>query len=194
MIAARALVTAALAVAAALPLSTAASDRRVESDPRFDFGAVRSWAWDPKGAGDVKMARAPDDDPEVVRRRIEPVVMAAVERELTKRGLAAAAGAAPDLAMHYYVLITIGTSGQEMGQFLPSITQWGVPPFAPQATSYEIVQTGSLILDALSPARDVVWRGIAQENIDKIKDTNDRDERIRKAVRGLIDKLPVKRR
>jgi hypothetical protein len=183
----------AIAIAVALVLGPAAAGSdRVQIDPQFDFKTIRTWGWDPSGAGDVKMARASDDDPEIVKRRIEPVVMAAVAHELEQRGLAPASGP-PDLRMHYYVLITAGTSTQQMGQFLPSITEWGVPPFTPQVTSYDVVQTGSLVLDGFSPASDrVVWRAISQTEIDKIKNDADRDARIRKAARDLIKKLPVK--
>jgi hypothetical protein len=187
----------ALALAALIALGVpgaAKDDRRTQADPQFDFTPVRTWGWDASGAGDVKMARASGDDPAPIKKRIEPVIMASVGQEMERRRLTAATDGQPDLAMHYYVLITVGTQTQDMGQFLPSITAWGVPPFVPQATSYDIIQTGSLVLDALSPkAGHVVWRGIAQEQIDKIKNDEERDSKIRKAVRDLIGRLPVKR-
>jgi Domain of unknown function (DUF4136) len=182
----------AFAIALALSVSLTASDRRVQTDPHFDFHSVRTWAWDASGAGDVRMARSAEDDPEAVRRRVEPVIMTAVAQELGRRGLRATTDA-PDMRVHYYVLITVGVSTQEMGQFLPSIAQWNVPPFAPEATSYDIVQTGSLVLDAVSSTLGrVVWRGIAQGDLDKIRDDADRDARIRKAVHDLMARLPVK--
>jgi hypothetical protein len=31
--------------------------------------------------------------------------------------------------VHYYVLVSVGMDAQVVGQFLPPITEWGVPPF-----------------------------------------------------------------
>ena len=60
---------------------------RADFDKTFDFTRVQTWAWDAAGPGEVKLARSSEDDPEVVRRRIEPTLVAAVEKEITARGL-----------------------------------------------------------------------------------------------------------
>jgi hypothetical protein len=93
-------------------------------------------------------------DPQVHRRRD------------SAEGADGATGDQPSVQLHYYVLVTVNSSGQTMGQFLPSVAYWGLPPFAPPATSLEIVTNGSLVLDALLPStagtRKVICRGIAQ--------------------------------
>jgi hypothetical protein len=104
---------------------------RTEFNKAFDFSKSRTWAWNDLGAGEVKMARTAEDDPEVVRKRAEPVIRQSVEAELPKRGLQLAApGVAPDLEVKYYVLITVGTQSQQVGQFLPAVSLWGLPPFS----------------------------------------------------------------
>lgn len=167
---------------------------KTQSDSKFDFRTPKTWGWDPDGAGDVKMARSADDNPQALRAQLEPVILEAVARELERRKLIAAPeGTTPDLRMHYYVLVTVGAAAQEMGQFLPSVTEWGVPPFAPQTTALSVIQTGSLVLDALSPAQGhVVWRGVAQAEIDKVRSDDDRNARVREAVRKLVERLPTK--
>lgn len=51
-------------LACALQSTVDAVDVRVEFDRKFDFKKVRTWAWNPAGAGGVKMARTVYDDPD----------------------------------------------------------------------------------------------------------------------------------
>ena len=166
---------------------------RADYDHSFAFKSVQTWAWDVSGPGEVKMARSSEDDPEVIRRRIEPTLVPAVERELAKAGLKKATAGTPDVRVHYYALVTVGFATQTAGQFLPSVAEWGIPPYVPSTTSFDIVQRGSIVLDVLSTALGhVVWRGIAEGDIDQIKDDSDRDATIRNAVHDLVQRLPRK--
>src|SRR5262245_61725380 len=97
----------------------------------YDFSKFRTWAWNDTGAGEVKMARTADDDPEALRQKAEPIIKEAVAAEFPNRGItAAAAGAKPDLEITYYLLVTVGTQSQQIGQFLPAVAQWGLPPLS----------------------------------------------------------------
>jgi len=166
---------------------------RADQDKQFDFKSVQTWGWDATEAGDVIMARSSEDDPAPIKQRFGPTIVDAVARELTARGLKAAPAGTPDLRFHYYLLVTVGTETQHLGQFLPAVTNWGLPPFIPQATSFNIIQTGSLVLDAVSEkAGGVVWRGIAQAEIDEMRTDPQRDARLGEAVRELVKKFPRK--
>lgn len=181
----------ALLVAVGLTLTAHAlhaADVRAEFDKAFDFKALRTWAWHPEGAGDVKMARTKDDDPEAMRQRAEPVIVDAVTSELTKLGLRPAT-ATPDLSVRYYLLLTISSSSQTLGQFLPATTMWGVPPYAQATQSLEVMNRGSLVLD-LSAGGKVVWRGIADANIKMGSDDKKAEGLIRSAVRDLVRRVP----
>ena len=165
-----------------------------DADPAFDFKTVRTWAWAPDGAGDVIIARAHGDDPAPIKQRTEPVVVAAVARELGLRGLTPASTGQPDITVRYYLLVTVGTDAQAMGQFLPPTVNWGLPPFAPQTTSLDIVQRGTIVLDAKSSALDrVVWRGRGQSDIDQIQSDAKRNALINDVVRSIVKKFPVKK-
>jgi hypothetical protein len=110
---------------------------------------------------------------------------------LTERGFKKIASGVPDMRVHYYVLVTVGFATQTVGQFLPNVTEWGIPPYTPATSSFDIVQHGALILDLVSTKADhVVWRGIAEGDIDKIKDDAERDKMIREGVRDLVKKIP----
>jgi len=165
-----------------------AIDVKINHDKSFDFKGAQTWAWS-ANKGDVKMARTQDDDPEAMRKIAEPVIMSAVATELTKRGFKLSPDA--PLTVTYYLLLSIDASAQTLGQFLPAVTQWGVPPYAPATQSLEIMNHGSLILDMT--AKDViVWRGVADAKIKRETENPKREELIREAVRDLLKKFPPK--
>jgi hypothetical protein len=164
---------------------------RAQFDEKFDFSQVRTWAWNDKGPGEVKMARTADDDPEAVRKNAEPVIRESVLAETAKRGLKAADGGPPDIEITYYLLITVGTQSQYMGQFLPTTGEWGIPPIVGATQSYSVVDQGSLVLD-LSAKDEVVWRGIAQAQIKPGTTLQKRQTLIREAVRDILKQYPPK--
>src|SRR5688572_1179195 len=166
---------------------------RAEQDPDFDFATVRTWAWD-ADPGDVIMARTATDDPAPVKARVDPLIRANVETEMAKKKLAVAPPGEAHVQLHYYVLVTVNTSGHQMGQFLPAVPYWGLPPFAPATTSLNIVTRGSLILDAMLPGnageRRVVWRGVAQSTVEDGDSPAVRDARLRDASTELVKRFP----
>lgn len=172
------------------PALIAKIEVKVESDKKFDFKPVKTWAWNPSGPGEVKMARTSTDDPEAARKLAEPIMLDAVPKEMARRGLQAAQ-TQPDLSVTYYLLLTTSMSTQTMGQFLPATTAWGLPPFAPATQSMKMMNRGSLVLD-LSAKGEVVWRGVAQAQIDIDVDDAKRESVLREAVRNLLERYPPK--
>ena len=185
----------ALAVVAGVGLtvqvSLSAMTVRVGFDKAFDFTPVRTWAWNPKGAGDVIMGRTPDHKPEAMKRQAEPWIRDAVATEMANRKLQQAT-AEPDVTITYYLLMTTGTSAQTMGQFLPATTAWGLPPFAPATQSLTVMNQGSLVLD-LSAKGNVIWRGVAQAQIKLDADDKKREALLREGVRDLLRRFPPKK-
>jgi hypothetical protein len=173
--------------------TSAAVKVRTQFTKSFDFAKAKTWSWHDGAPGEVKMARTADDDPEIVRQRAEPVIMEAVAAALPKRGLtAAAAGAPADLQVKYYVLITIGTDAQQLGQFLPAVTAWGLPPFAGATQSYKVIEQGSLVID-ISASKEVVWRGIGQAELKPGQTAEKRAELVREAVHEILKHYPPKK-
>jgi hypothetical protein len=179
------------AMALTLHVSLEGVDVQVENDKTFDFRPVRTWGWDAERAGEVKMARTKDDDPDAMKRRVEPLIMDAVAAEMTSRGLKQAASA-PDLTVAYFLLLTLGSETQTLGQFLPATAMWGLPPFAPQTQSLKFMNRGSLVLD-LSAKGAVVWRGVAQGGVALDSTDKKREAALREAVRDLLKRYPPKR-
>jgi hypothetical protein len=170
---------------------------RAQPDPNFDFATVQTWAWDDE-AGEVLMARFANDEAAPLKARIDPVIRQYVGEAMARKGLALAASSTPDVQLHYYVLVTLNVSGQQMGQFLPAVPYWGLPPFAPATTSLNAVTKGSLVLDAMLPGkvgeRRVVWRGVAQSTVGDGDSPSVRDARLREASTELVKRFPVKQK
>lgn len=166
---------------------------KAQFNEKVDFSRMRTWAWNDKGAGDVKMARTADDDPAIVRQRAEPIIKEEVAAELPKRGLTASTGAASDVEITYYVLITVGTQSQQIGQFLPAVAQWGLPPFTGATQSYRVIEQGSLVLD-ISANDEVIWRGIGQAELKPGQPQEKRAALLRDAVREILKHYPPKKK
>jgi hypothetical protein len=180
-----------LAIAGAVATLGAKVKVKVERDESFNFRGLSTWAWHPDGAGDVKMALTPNDDPAAVKRRFEPVILDAVQRGLAGRGLSApAAASAPDLLARYYVLISTNMSAQTIGQFAPA-GYWGLPTFSGATQSLRVFEQGALILDvSASKTGTLVWRGVAQAEIHRERSAAERDARLRDAIADLMKKFP----
>jgi hypothetical protein len=185
------LLTIVVGVAAAVQPGTAAVKIRVDFDKAFDFRQAKTWAWNTEEAGYVRVARTANDDPDEIRSRAQPLILSAVRAVMPKRGLMPAAGT-PDLTLRYFLLLTLGASTQTLGQFLPSVAQWGVPPFAQVTTSFEAIEQGSLVLDLSANGRPV-WRGIAEAQIKMELDQDKRAALIREAVEKILERYPPKK-
>jgi len=188
-----------LAVALVLPaaLAIAAGVKvRVEHDKTFDFTAIKTFAWHLDGPGEVKMlmsgtaARDPGD----VQVKVEPTILQAVEDSLKKHGVAKVEPGEGELRAHYYLLVGAGQSMQQMGQFLPGTTAWGVPPFSQSTTAHEVYMQGSLIVDLSTPGAQgtVVYRGIAQTELEGKYTDAQRRQRITDAIAKMFEKFPPK--
>jgi hypothetical protein len=173
-------------------VSIAGTKIKAERHPKFDFSTLKSWSWPASGPGDVKVWLTADSKPEVVQRTYEPVIVQAVEDELARRKFTKAAGTAGDFVVTYYMLITAGSSSQQMGQFLPAITEWGVPPFTAQTTATRVYPLGTLVLDIASPADRVVWRAVAQAEVELGRSEADRSVRLKRIIKDIVAKLPRK--
>jgi hypothetical protein len=184
---------AALAVAVMTAGLHAGMKVKVEFDKEFDFTKVHTYAWHPDGAGEVKILEMTGDDPEAIRTRWEPTIKDAVEQELAKRGIVPATDGKPDLFLHYYFLAGPNSESQYRGQFVGAIPPWGLPDFEMTTTSLKIFEQGTLVLDIINaPVRQIVWRSIAQAEVNRQNTMEKRAQRIREGVAGLLGKFPPK--
>jgi hypothetical protein len=179
---------AALAMALAGEPLVARADVRVNFDKTYPFARAQTWAWSADSPGDVIAARSADDDPKLIRKQAEPIILETVTAELAKRKLSMTTGE-PDLRVTYYLVLTIDFSAQMMGQFLPPTMGWDVAPFSPSTQSLEINDAGVLVLD-LAADKMVVWRGIARAQIRTDTEQKRRENMLRDAIRDMLDRYP----
>lgn len=164
---------------------------RIERDPKFDFKTLTSFVWNPGGPGQVKVWVSAESKSEPVQRQYEPVIMQAIESELGKRGYAAGTSVAPDFHVTYYVLVTAGNSSQQMGQFLPTNAQWGIPLWSPNTSALTFYPQGTLVIDAASMATGkLFWRGVAEARVEVQNSEAERSKRLRDIIKDLISKFP----
>ena len=190
----RAIITLGFVLAVASASAIVAAKARTQSDPAADFTRLHTWNWNPNGPGDVKVWISSKSDPAPTKQKYEPVIMREVEQRLAQKKFARS-DSAPDFFVTYYLVVTVGLSAQEMGQFLPSTTAWGLPPFAPATSSLSIYPKGSVVLDVALPADSrIIWRGISEAEIDYDTTDAQREAIARKVVKELIDQFPPKKK
>jgi hypothetical protein len=181
-----------LAVVLALSVPVFAGIKlRVDFEKEYDFSKVKTVAWS-DGVGDIMLARSTKDDPDAMRERAQPIIVNTVASVLPARGLQLVKDKA-DLTLRYYMLLTIGNQNQYMGQFVPSVLDWGLPLFAPATTSYKVINSGSLVLD-LRAADKVVWRAVAEAEIQMDAPAAKREKILTSAVTDAFAKYPPKQK
>ena len=166
---------------------------RSSFDKEYDFTKPKTFGWHPDGAGEVKMLQLSGDDPVKLLERFDPVFKDAIATELTRRGLVLATDGKPDIVVHYYVLIGPNSESQFRGQFVGAVPPWGLPDFAMTTTSFKVFEQGTVVLDLMDATRkEIVWRGVAEAEINREKYPAERDKRIRAGIADLLKKFPPK--
>jgi hypothetical protein len=174
------------------PAAGAGAKIRSKKAEGVDFRNLRTWSWNPKGEGDVRMAVSANDNPDALRARWNPVIMDAVAKGFAERKLATDS-ASPQLHVTYYLLINTNMSAQTLGQFAPNVPEWGLPPFTGATQSLRVFEQGSLVLDVASTATgELVWRGIVQAEVNRDRTQEEREVRVRAAIADLLKKFPNK--
>ena len=146
----------------------------------IDFGRFRTYDWGPADAlptGDPRL----DKDP-----FFQDHMQGAVERQMAAKGFARAEDGHPDLLIHYHANVTqridIAAADRDRGYCYEDDCRAG-------AIEYE---GGTLVLDLVDTATNkVIWRGWAQESLERVLDNKDRMDRdINEAVRRMLERLP----
>ena len=160
-------------------------------DETVDFVKLKTWGWHPSGRGEVKLAISSTSDPAPLKAKADPVIVAALEKELPRRGLTKVDGAA-DVLVVYRLLGTVSSSSQDMGQFL-GWNEWGIPPFTGSTQSLRVFPVGTLLVDLFAAnGKDLAWRGIARAEVDLDKSPAERKQRLESVIRDMLSKFPPK--
>lgn len=120
--------------------------------------------------------------------------MAAIDRELTDRGLTRVEEGEPDVQVVYYAALSVGISAQELGSFYQYTTGWDVPAGTMPRSTSDIVERGTIVVDVMSSAsRKAIWRGSVATKVDQANTQQKQIERIDEAMRRLFARFPLPR-
>ncbi len=181
-----ALVVAGVSLAAGIKIKT-------QEDKTFNFAGLKTYAWKLEGAAQIKILQNTDDNPAKIAAALEPVVVAATDQELAKKGFTKVTTGTPDLYVDYYALIGPNISSQYQGQFVGAIPEWGLPDFVMSTSSFKAYEQGSLIIDVISAKQQqIVWRVVAEAELDRQRAPAKRAQLISDAIVQMLKKFPPK--
>ena len=105
---------------------------------------------------------APSDDPKRVAARVDPVIVPAIEREMTARGFARVARRRRSATCTTTCWRPSNQMAQTHGQFLPATPVWGLPPFAPSTSALSDLSGRHADHRPRRRRRrdEIVWRGV----------------------------------
>ena len=180
-------ITGVLLLGALLALSATGCDEvKVNHDQDADFSAYQTFAWPAVDPDDKRVLER--DFPEAAER-----IKAAVNRELTDRGLSAATIEEADLLVSFHVVLDIKRAGRQTD---PTLTgeATGVPLLSTggstEAVAYqEPIKKGTLIFSVEDRGKGKrVWQGQFSRKFRNPSDLEPAD--IRKAIKRLFRDFP----
>jgi len=146
-------------------------------DRQEDFAALKTWAWSPTLASDTELSRRISD---LNRKRIE----AAVESELVRRGYARVDATSADFRVRYDAAVR---ERAEWGSY-SSHHDWYMG-------DVYVYDEGTLVVDILRGEDErLIWRGAARTHVEFDETPEERDESVREAVLGILERFPPGKR
>lgn len=172
---------------------------KIESnvDREADFTVLRTFALLPPAPMLTDFAPDAPRNPTLTDEALVPPIEAAIERELTARGLVKAAPEAADIHVAYMMALRSGVSQSYLGEHYGYITGWGspVPLGMAPTTSVQGFQKGTIVVDIVKPAaKRAIWRGSVETKIEALRELDKRIERINDAMARMFERYPVKKR
>ena len=175
----------------------AAQKLQVEThkDESADFSAFRTYAWLPAAPVVHNVAADVARNPTLSQEALGPAITAAVDRELTARGLVQAPLETADIHVAYFAALTVGFDQSDLGEHYGYITGFvsPVPSFAP-TTSNTVYQKGTVLIDVVNRAANrAIWRGTVITRVDQEHTLEKRVERINEGAKRLFREFPIAR-
>jgi uncharacterized protein DUF4136 len=181
------------AVGTALP-SAQKIDIDVKRDEKADFASLRTYAWLPTPPAKRDIAPDAVTNPNMTQEVLGPHIVAAVDRELTARGLKQADAGEADVKVVYYAALEVGINASQLGSYYQYTTGWGYPVGTFASVSSDVYERGSVVIDVVRRDTNVaIWRGSAATNVNHENTPEKRVKRIDDAVARMFEKFPVPR-
>ena len=179
-----------LAVAAAAQKINVDSNR----DERADFSKIQTYTWLPTPPAKTNIAPDAVTNPNMSQKVLGPHIIAAVDRQLTLRGLKRIEEGQPDIKVVYYASLNVNVSAAELGSYYQYTTGWATLPLgAAPTSSFEILERGTIVIDVIAPGSNTaIWRGTVATNVDHENTHEKRVERINEAMTRVFERFPVR--
>jgi hypothetical protein len=150
-------------------------------DVEADFVGLKTYDWLPR----PETASA---DPRINSTLLESRVHNAVDAELAAKGYVKDASGSPDFLVGYHVAVQSQIDVYSMNEFYGYHRGWGWGRSDVHVYEYD---QGSLILDVVDPGtKHLLWRGGAEAEVRPSASPEQREERIQKAVRKILERFP----
>jgi hypothetical protein len=152
---------------------------RTEYDHNVNFPKVGTYTW---------LNRPPSipDDPRINRTNLDLRVRDAVDKDLRSKGYECMGlGYKVDFLVTYHAVLDKGFNASAAGE------AYGYKSAISGAPANEEVEKGSLVIDIVDPnTKRLIWRGIAQADIDFTASEAVKRERLYEAVRRILKQFP----
>lgn len=152
-------------------------------DPAADFSRLKTWAFFPSRSGTPADPR--------VNSLVDARIRAAVEDELKARGYPQVKDA-PDFYVAHQTAV-----GQRVEVDPNTVVVgygWNRGSMAVANSNVRVYDEGTLVVDVIEPkANRLLWRGVAKGTVHENASPEDREARIRDAVKQLLDQFPPRR-
>ncbi|MEJ2719694.1 MAG: DUF4136 domain-containing protein [bacterium] len=170
----------AVLVLASLAACAGGIEIQTDFDSTADFAAYETWNWVPAPAEETG---DPGVDDPIARARIR----GAVEDELNRRGYRKVANA-PDFLVNYYTALKDEITATEIQDYYD---RWQFSEFPTDYTYTYTWHRGTLMLDLIdAETKRLVWRGIAQAEVNLNDPPEKKKERIGRAVARMLEEFP----
>ena len=155
-----------------------------EFDPDANFAAYGSYDWLPTESRRV--------DLRVRDPMVEQNMRSAIEAELLSKGLRKVErGGEPDIRIGYLLTLEDGVDSNSM--YERSGGDWQYRTYGPAnlATQTRAYSMGTLVIDVFDVGRkELVWRGVAEGQVNQTRELEDRRKRLNDAVVKILEDFP----
>jgi hypothetical protein len=172
-------------------------DIKAQRDEKADFTTIKTYALLPPPTMVTNVAPGAKGNPNLTQEVLGPHIAAAVERELSDRGLVKASEDTADVHVAYFAALTTGLSQTYLGEYYGYVTGWGSPiaPGLAPNTENTAYQKGTIVVDVVQrAAKRGIWHGSVQARIEQVRKLEDRVKRIDEAMDRMFERFPIKPR
>ena len=168
---------------------------KTNQDPQADFAAIKTYAWLPPAPLIKNVASEDVSNPTLSQEALGPAIVAAVDRQLTARGLKQTDRETADVHVVYFAALTVGFDQSYLGEHYGYVTGWPSPiaPGLAPSTSSTVYEKGAIVIDIVQrAAKRAIWRGSMVTRVAQERTLEERIKRVNEATERVFQKFPIR--